>query len=123
MTKIIVIHLCLLIVLAQVWTMRQRLIALNSRLAKQPRHGYVSGGRQWMAFLLPLVFLMLYWIGPLRSLPGSQSGWTLPNDESHFGFFFITFLVWLSAAHVVGQYRPSIQNECAEAQRARAEAR
>ncbi len=123
-TKISVIHLCLLIVLAQVWTMHQRLIALNGRLAKQPRHGYVrrSGWRRWMAFLLPLVFLILYWIGPLRSLRGPQSGWSLPNDKSHFAFFFITFLFWLSTAHIVGKYRPSIRNECAEAQRARAEA-
>jgi len=123
-TKIIVIHLCLLIVLAQVWTMQQRLIALNGRLAKQPRRGYVrrSGWRRWMAFLLPLVFLILYWIGPLRSLRGPQTGWTLPDDDSHSAFFLIAFLVWLSTAHRVGQYRPSIRNECAEAQRARAEA-
>jgi hypothetical protein len=103
------------IVVFQVWTMRGRLASFNSRVENLPRWGYLRKTSFTSVIILPAIFLLLYWVGPLRWQGVAQPGWVLPTIDSHRMLLFGTGLFWLTAIRMASQYRRAVRHEFVQA--------
>lgn len=103
-----------LIAIAHVWTLRRHLADLNRRIEK-PRKT-LTRPTAWRTLIIPLLFMLLFWIGPIRWQGGTQIGWVMPTSHSHHMLFIVTVLYWLWYASTAQQFGRLVRKEYAASQ-------
>lgn len=108
-----VVHVCFVIVWLHALVVVRQAKALGKRCAGfgSKQSGEISR-MQRQAISASLLFLLIYWIGPLRW--AGTGIWTLPGTETARMMFYASVLGWLSVTGVYATALKLIREELAE---------
>ncbi|MCI0348663.1 MAG: hypothetical protein L0Z53_04490 [Acidobacteriales bacterium] len=101
----VVFHACFLIAWLHAWVaVRQaRMLAARCLNFRQSTAQQLRGNGR-MGIAAPVVFLLLYWIGPFRRTGGA--GWSMPGPKTMQNMFYLSVLAWLT---VTGVYTMALE--------------
>ncbi|MCI0675176.1 MAG: hypothetical protein L0Y42_05295 [Phycisphaerales bacterium] len=108
----LVMHVCYVVIWMQSLVMVKQATALERRCAAADERSIALNKRMSRnANLAFVLFLLVYWIGPLRWRTGGN--WSAPSRDTARNLFMVTALAWFSVMGVLVAALAVVRQECA----------